>query len=189
MTKSLDNKNCVYAVAGASKMYIANWYPMIEATVAPAEPPENSIVYVKDTDGNITDIILPDGEAFYAVNGSANTISWSDALLAGGNGGKFRQHTLNAVLNQYDQDVLDEGDALSLGTFIAVVVNKSGRLVALGRTGGLSAPAGGMDYNSGAAEADAVGWTMIQQGTSTEIAPIVKDITALTIAPEPVVVP
>lgn len=140
---------------------------------------ENAIVYQTDADGYISNIVLPTGEKFFKVNGSDGTISFTDALLAGGNGGKYRQHTINAVLNQYDVDVLDEGDALSLGRFIAVVVDKSGVPRLLGRTGGLSAPAGGFDYNSGAAEADALGWTLIQQGTSREIAPILKDITVV----------
>lgn len=183
ITKSLNNKNCVYAVAGASLLYLANWYPPVDGDAAVA----GAIAYKKDADGYIEKITLPTGEAFYKIDGSDNTISFVDALLAGGNGGKYRQHTVNAVLNQYDLDVLDEGDALSLGKFIAVVVDKAGVPRVLGRTGGLSAPAGGMDYNSGAAEADAIGWTMIQQGTSTEIAPILKDITAITIAPDPVV--
>lgn len=166
LTKSLDNKLCLYAIAGARAVYLANFYGAVEgaATVA------NQIAYEFDEDGYITSISLPTGEVFYKLEGSANTISFTDALLAGGNGGKYRQHTLNAVLNQYDLDVLTEGDALSLGRYIAIVVDNSGRVVVLGRTGGLTAPAGGFDYNSGAAEADATGWTVILQGTSTEIA-------------------
>lgn len=192
VTKSLNNKECVYAVAGASKDYIANWYPavMVASTVTPApEPTAGIISYVYDTDGLITDIILPEDEAFYEIGASDGTLSFTDALLAGGNGGKYRQQTVNAVLNQYDIDVLNEGDALSLGRFVHVVVDKSSKARVLGRTGGLAAPAGGFDYNSGAAEADAIGWTLVHQGTSTEIAPILKDLTAITIAPDPVVVP
>lgn len=160
-------------------LYLANYYPPVDGAASVA----NAIAYDTDDDGRINKISLPTGEAFYKINGSDNTISYTDALLAGGNGGKYRQHTVNAVLNQLDQDVIDEADALSLGRFIAVVVGKDGVMRVLGRTGGLAAPAGGMDYNSGAAEADALGWTMIQQGTSTEVAPIVTSVAALTIAP------
>lgn len=192
VTKSLNNKLCVYAVAGASKDYIANWYPpvFVASTVTPApEPLAGVIQYVYDTDGLITDIILPENETFYEIGAADNTLSFSDALLVGGNGGKYRQQTVNAVLNQYDIDVLNEGDALSLGRFIHVVLDKAGKAIVLGRTGGLGAPAGGFDYNSGAAEADATGWTVIHQGISTEIAPILKDLSAITIAPDPVVTP
>lgn len=176
LTKSLDNKACEYAIAGARAIYLANHFAPIEGDA----PVENAIAYEYDTDGYISAIHLPTGESFYEITGENNTISFTDALLAGGNGGKYRQHTANAVLNQYDIDVLNEGDALSLGRFIVVVIDNAGRIVVLGRTGGLSAPAGGFDYNSGAAEGDATGWTVILQGSSVEIAPLVLNPTVIT---------
>jgi hypothetical protein len=187
LTKSLNGKVCEYAVAGASQAWFANWYPPITG----ATSVDGAISYRVDVDGYIDKITFPGTEEFYEVLSSDNTLSFSDTLLAGGNGGKYRQHTVNAVLNQYDIDVLNEGDALSLGKFIVVVLDNAGRLVLLGRTSGLKAPAGGFDYNSGAAEADATGWTLIQQGTSKEIAPLVKDLAVLTTAGiyEPPVIP
>jgi len=176
LTKSLDNKICAYAIAGAGTTYLANYYPPVLGAVAVA----GNIAYEFDEDGYISNITLPVDEVFYKLEGAANTVSFVDALLAGGNGGKYRQHTLNAVLNQFDIDVLNEGDALSLGKFLAIVVDNAARVVALGRTGGLSAPAGGFDYNSGAAEADATGWTVILQGTSSEIAKLLVDETVVT---------
>lgn len=191
LTKSLNDKLCEYAVAGASDLYLANYYPPVIATGAEAPTAQaNTIVYKLDDDGYVSTVVLPTGEKWFRVNGSDGTISFTDALLAGGNGGKYRQHTINAVLNQNDVDVLDEGDALSLGRFVGAVVDKGGVARLLGRTGGLSAPAGGFDYNSGAAEADATGWTIIQQGTSTEIAPILKSVAVLTpLFEDPVVTP
>jgi len=183
LTKSLDNKLCIYALAGARGVFLANYYGPVTGAVAVP----NQIAYTIDTDGYVSDIVLPTGEYFYKVEGAENTVSFVDALLAGGNGGKYRQHTLNAVINQLDIDVLNEGDALSLGRFIAVVITNAGKAVLLGRTGGLAAPAGGFDFNSGAAEADATGWTLILQGSSTEIAKILLDetvITPLYVAPE-----
>lgn len=176
LTKSLDNKECKYAIAGARALYLANFFGPTEGDTAV----ENAIVYTIGTDGYVDKIVLPTGETFYKIDGADNTISFTDALLAGGNGGKYRQHTVNAVLNQYDIDVLNEGDALSLGRFIAVVIDNAGRPIILGRTSGLTAPAGGFDYNSGAAEADATGWTLILQGTSMEIGPILKDESVIT---------
>ena len=176
LTKSLDNKACDYAVAGARALYLANWF----TPVAGAAAVEDFIAYQTDTDGYVDTISLPTGETFYKIEGAENTISFADALLAGGNGGKYRQHTVNAVLNQYDIDVLNEGDAISLGKFIAVVVDNAGRPILLGRTNGLKAPAGGFDYASGAAEADATGWTVLLQGVSTEIGPILKGETVIT---------
>lgn len=176
LTKSLDNKNCEYAVAGARDLFLANYYPPVVGAASVA----GAIAYTYDTDGYISTVLLPTGESFYKINGSANTVSFTDALLAGANGAKYRQHTVNAVLNQYDLDVLGEADAISLGRFIAVVVDNSGRSVVLGRTGGLTAPAGGFDYASGAAEADATGWTVLLQGSSTEVAPILLNEAVIT---------
>lgn len=187
LTKSLDNKSCEYSVAGARDLYLANFYPAVIGEGG--TPAENAIIYTKDTDGYITDITLPTGESFYKVTGAANTISWTDALLAGANGGKYRQHTVNAVINQYDLDMLNEGDALSLGRFLAIVVDNAGRAVVLGRTGGLSAPANGMDYATGAAEADATGWTVILQGTAMEIAPLLLNEAVITPIQEDEVTP
>ena len=179
LTRSLDNQVCEYAVAGARALYLANFYASVEAGES-AEAVENAIAYQIGEDGYVDKIVLPTGESFYKIEGASNTISFTDALLEGGNGGRYRQHTVNAVLNQYDIDVLNEGDALSLGRFIAVVIDNAGRPILLGRTGGLKAPAGGFDYNSGAAEADATGWTIILQGTSKEIGKILKDESVIT---------
>lgn len=176
LTKNLGAKTCNYSLAGMRGLYLANYFPPVEG----AEAVEGAIAYTIGADGYIEKIFLPTGETFFKVDIDDNTASFIDALLAGGNGGKYRQHTVNAVLNQYDVDILNEGDALSLGKFIAVVVDKSGRVILLGRSNGLSAPAGGFDYNSGAAEADATGWTVILQGTSTEIGKILKDEAVVT---------
>jgi len=176
LTKSLDNKACDYAVAGARALYLANFHGAVDGEESVA----NAIAYQADSDGYIDTISLPTGEVFYRVDGADNTISFTDALLAGANGAKYRQHTVNAVLSQYDIDVLNEGDALSLGRFIAVVIDNAGRPVLLGRTGGLTAPAGGFDYTSGAAEADATGWTIVLQGNSKEIAPLLKNESVIT---------
>lgn len=186
ITKSLNNKACEYAIAGARAIYIANFYEPGAGTSSQ----DGVINYEFDDDGYLSAVHLPTGESFYQIDGENNTISFVDALLAGGNGGKYRQHTVNAVLNQYDIDVLNEGDALSLGRFVIFVVDNAGRILVLGRTGGLSAPAGGFDYNSGAAEADATGWTCIWQGTSMEIGRLVKNMSVITpIYQPPVVTP
>jgi hypothetical protein len=88
-------------------------------------------------------------------------------LAVNGNGGKYRTHTVNFTLSEYDYNILNQGDALSLGKFTAVVVDKSGRIVILGRINGLSATA--FNYASGAADADANGWTVTMAGTEMEI--------------------
>jgi len=176
LTGSLDAQRCQYATAGANTLYLANYYPPVVASATAA----GVIGYTFDNDGEITNIYLPSGEVFYKVQAEQNTLSYVDALLESGNGGKYRQHTVNAVLNKYDADVLNEGNSLSLGKFIAIIVDNAGRIVVLGRTSGLSAPAGGFDFNSGAAAADATGWTIILQGVSMEIAPLITALSVIT---------
>lgn len=176
LTKGLDSKKCGYVLSGVREVFLANYYPPVEGEAAV----EGAIAYKQGTDGDIEGIFLPEGESFFPIKGADNSTSYADALLVGGNGGKYRQHTLNTVIEQDDIDVINEGDALSLGRFIAVVVTAGGSIKVLGRTGGLAAPAGGFDYASGAAEADATGWTTILQGTSTEIAPLLKDRSVIT---------
>lgn len=191
ITKSLKNDTCEYSVAGASKVWLANWHPGVTVQVpgeAPA-PIAGTIQWVINADGVITDVVLPTGEFFYEVDGPGNTLGFTDALLAGANGNKYRQHTVNYSIAKLDADILTEGDALSLGTFVAVVLDKAGRIVVLGRLNGLTAPANGFDYNSGLASADAAGWTGILQGEAGELTKLVAN--AAVIAPvfvSPVVV-
>lgn len=176
LTKSLDSKACEYTIAGVRAVYLANFHEPVTGEAAV----DGAIAYQTDADGYISKIMLPEGESFYKIEGKDSNTSFTDALLAGGNGGKYRQHTLNTVLDKLDVDVLNEGDALSLGKFVAIVIDNAGRIVILGRTNGLSAPAGGFDYNSGTAEADATGWTTIFQGPSTEMGKLLKDATVIT---------
>jgi hypothetical protein len=176
LTKSINEAKCDYSIAGAQALYLANYFPPSDTTEAAA----GQIGYTIDTDGYISAIVLPTGESWYEVKAEQDTLSFTDALLDGSNGGKYRQHTVNALLNRLDVDTLNEGDALSLGKFVGVVMDNAGRLILLGRLSGLKAPAGGFDYNSGAAAADATGWTLIQQGVSAEVAPIVKNLAVLT---------
>lgn len=192
LTKSLDNKNCEYSIAGASEGYLLNYFPARIVTAGEGEPPAavaNRITYVQDADGRITQIIPPTGEQFYKIGAAAGTLGATDALLAGANGGKYRQHTINYVLNQDDEDLHENIDALSLGRFVGVVVANSGKIKVYGRDLGLSAPANGADHNTGLAEADATGWTGILQGNAMEAAPLVSDIDVITPINEVEVVP
>lgn len=176
LTKSINGKVCAYEVAGARAVYLANYYP----PVAGAASVDGKIAYTIDEDGIITSVKLPTGEMFYQLEAADKSISFTDALLVGGNDNRYRQQTVNSVLNRMDVEVLNQGDALSLGKFVAFVVNSNGQVLALGRQNGLKAPAGGFDYNSGAADADASGWTSILQGISGELTKMVASESVLT---------
>lgn len=164
-------------------MYLLNFYPANIVAEAPAAPVPNMITYVVNTDGEIADIILPDGESFFAIESAGETISATDALQVAG--GKYRLHTVNATINSLDREVITEMDALSLGRFVAVVVGNDGTPRIYGRLNGLTAPADGVNDNTGAATGDTSGVTLILQGAQTEslkllaseaiIAPIQRD--------------
>lgn len=176
ITQGLIKRDCAYSIAGVQTLYLANFYPPVEGE----EAVEGAIAYKFDEDGMIQSIHLPTDEAFYQIDADNNSISATDALLEGGNGGRYRQHTVNYIIEKYDIDLLKQADALSLGKFIAITIDKAGRIMLFGRTSGLSAPAGGFDYNTGAADADANGWTGILQGVSMEAAPLLENAAIIT---------
>lgn len=154
LTSNITKENCNYSVAGVKALYLYNY--------------DSENTYTADPDtAAITAIALENSAKAYKIDFVENTASFSDELAVNGNGGKYRTHTANFTLSEYDYNILNQGDALSLGKFTAVVVDKSGRVVVLGRTNGLSATA--FNYASGAAEADANGWTVTMAGTEMEI--------------------
>ena len=178
LTSNIKKDYCGYAVAGVKSVYLINHDSDVKYTFGTGDKAQE-----------ITAIEMPDVTKAYKVEFVRNTASFSDELAENGNGGKYRTHTVNFSIDQYDYNLLNEGDALSLGKYTAIVVDKSGRTVILGRLNGLSATA--FNYASGAAEADAIGWTVTMAGTETEIGPllesesVIKDI----VAPDLVVTP
>lgn len=195
ITKGIFGRGCSYLEAGLALVWLANWYPMVKlvGTTIPVSPGEvpvaGQIGYRLGPDGDIISIVLPPTEKFYPLFAGDFTMSYADQLLAGANGAKYRQHQLNAVLMQDDIDLQAQVDGLSLGKFIAVVQSSAGTTKVLGRTAGIQAAANGMDFASGAAAADAMGWTLILQGPSMEAAPLVEPGTVLTPIDTAVVTP
>jgi len=173
LTSNITKENCNYSVAGVKAVYLFNYDSENTYTPDPATTA-------------ITAIALADEDAkAYKVDFIDNTASFSDELAVNGNGGKYRTHTVNFTLSEYNYNILNQGDALSLGKFTAVIVDKSGRTVVLGRNNGLSATA--FNYASGAADADANGWTVTMAGTEMEIGrlleseSVIKAITDTTV--------
>lgn len=155
LTQNITKENCEYQVAGVKEIYLYNFDT--GNTYTPESPQGKPI----------TKIELVDEEKAYHIEFIEGTASFTDELAVNGNGGKYRTHTLNFTISNYDYQVLNEGDALSLGKFTAVVVDKKGNSIVLGRTNGLSATS--FNYDSGAADADANGWTVVLAGTEMEI--------------------
>lgn len=161
LTQNITKVKCNYSVAGVKAIYLINY--------------DSAHKYTKGTGekaNEINKIELANSAKAYKVDFADGTASFTDDLAQGGNGGKYRTHTVNFTIDDYDYKVLNEGDALSLGKFTVVVVDKSGRTVILGRNNGLSATS--FNYASGAADADATGWTVVMAGTEIEIASLLE---------------
>lgn len=172
LTANITKDNCQYQVAGIKSIYLINYdaNPVFEFKKNPdGVSIDNKI---------ISKITLDSSESIYKVNFSEGTASFTDDLAVGGNGGKYRTHTVNFTVSEYDYNIMNQGDALSLGRFIAIVVDKSGRAVVLGRNNGLSATS--FNYASGAADADANGWTTVLAGTELEIAKLLENESVIT---------
>ncbi len=174
LTSNITKENCNYDVAGVKAVYLYNYDSGNTYTpVDPAGVP-------------ITEIVLAGSAKAYSIAFIENTASWTDELAVNGNGGKYRTHTLNFTLSDYDYQVLNQGDALSLGKFTAVVVDKKGNCVVLGRTNGLSATS--FNYASGAADADANGWTVVLAGTEMELGPKLENEAVIKAIVDPTVI-
>lgn len=161
LTNNITKENCAYAVAGVKELFLINY--------------SSDIVY-NETDGVITEITPPANETVvaYKVDFAENTASFTDDLAQGGNGGKYRTHTVNFTVSELEHQRLNsDADALSLGRFIAVVVDKKGKTFMLGRNNGLTATS--TNYASGTADADAMGWTVVLAGSENEAMKPVKD--------------
>jgi len=158
LTSNITKENCNYDVAGVKALYLYNYDS--DNTYAPVDPKGEPITEITLAGTNTK---------AYSIAFIENTASWTDELAVNGNGGKYRTHTLNFTISDYDYQVLNQGDNLSLGKFTAVIVDKKGNSVVLGRTNGLTATS--FNYASGAADADANGWTVVLAGTEMELGP------------------
>lgn len=157
LTKNITREHCAYEVAGVKEVYLINHSIATGELVA--------------TDGTIA--TFPDSLKAYKVDFMKDTASFTDELAEGGNGAKYRTHTLNFVIGGEGYKAINtEVDALSLGKFVAVVVSRNGKAQMLGRNNGLNATS--FNYESGAADADAQGWTVVMAGTEIEAAPVLE---------------
>lgn len=158
LTANITKENCEYQIAGVRSIYLINF--------------DTDNQFPLGANGEVDSITLANNAKAYKIDFIDNTASWTDDLAVNGSGGKYRTHTLNFTLSDYSYKILNQEKALSLNKFTAVVVDKSGRTVILGRLNGLSATS--FNYASGAAEADALGWTTVMAGTENEIGKLLK---------------
>lgn len=159
LATNITKAKCSYDVAGVAAIYLINF-------------DRKNKFDDELSKGHVTAVELVGDKKVYKVDFQKDTASFTDELAEGGNGGKYRTHTLNFSIGELDYKKLNAGDALSLGKFTAVVVNRDEKCFVLGRKNGLSATS--FNYESGAADADAKGWTVVMAGSETEIAPILE---------------
>lgn len=166
LTSSLGANNCGYAVGGTERLYLFNYDP--------------SIVYTFNEGSTtvLSKIELPAGSKAYKITPIDNSLTFETTLTENGNGGKFRTHTVNFILERYIDPILQQDQALSLGKLVAVVVDRNGNVIILGRKNGLKAATN--DYASGGAIADANGWTVQITGGETEVPLLLKDETVIS---------
>lgn len=152
LTSSIT-RDCEYNIAGLRRLYLFNY--------------DAAVSYSASTDGVITAITLPTNEKIYKMEFADASASFTDALTTGSNNNKYRVPTVSFILNGLELDVLNQSDALSLGTFVAIAVDKNGKVTLIGSDNGLNATTD--DYASGAADGDANGWTVTLVGSENSL--------------------
>lgn len=156
----LKSDTCGYSLKTIVELYLANFSDVTGSTLTQSEGGKGTEV------GTIT----MKGEAkFYKVEALDESASFSDELVVGNNGTKYRTATISASLGgTYDGLMNETLDALSLGKYIAVARLSDGAWVMLGRLSGLSASVANLN---GSATADGEqGITFTLTGNTTESA-------------------
>lgn len=116
---------------------------------------------------------------WYKVEPAKDSASYNDDLVVGGNGSKYRTHTMTFSFNgAYDAKLAEVLDGLSLGKFVAVLQLTDGSRVMLGRTVGLEATSA--SSLSEAAADGQNGITVTLEANVTEPALVVPSTISLT---------
>lgn len=125
LNKNLTKSDfCGYSLKQIVTIYLANF---ADTTVT------------LDTDGYTVKTV---NGTWYKVEPAKDSASYEDSLVVGGNGSKYRTHTMTFSFNgAYDSTLAEVLDGLSLGKFIAILQLTDGSRVMLGRTVGLEATA------------------------------------------------
>lgn len=147
LDKSLTKSNqCGYSLPQIVRLFLAN-YDEVSGTTLTENGYEVASITMK-TAGEST------GQ-WYEVDPAQNSASYSDTLGVGGNGNKYRIHTVGfSYSSAYDSGLAKTIDELSLGKYIAVAKMLDESYIMLGRVAGLEAAADGVN-NTGSGDATA----------------------------------
>lgn len=129
---------CGYSLKQINEIYLANFAEADSLGITVATP-------TGDTDST-TDIYtvtaVSGATKWYKFEPAKDTSSYNDDLVVGGNGSKYRTHSMTFSFNgKYSALVAEVLDELSLGKFIAVLKLTDGSGIMLGRLTGLEASA------------------------------------------------
>lgn len=140
--------SCGYSLPQIVELFLANFSDITATTVG--TPTGGSGLEVQ----SITMKTTGEGAGattakWYKVEPAVNSASWSDNLGVGGNGNKYKIHTVGfSFSSAYNSEMVDNVDALALGKYVAVARMVDGSYIMLGRGAGLEAQADGVN-NSG----------------------------------------
>lgn len=155
MANCLLNKNltktdfCGYSLKQITDIYLANYDEVVsfdsEATGTTAE---GKIAIQMDADGYTVKTMTATASTggttpkFARVEPAKDSSSYNDDLVVGGNGSKYRTHSITFSFNgAYSAELAEVLDDLSLGRFIAVLKLSDNSYIMLGRLTGLEASA------------------------------------------------
>lgn len=140
MANCLLNRNltredfCGYSLKQITDIYLAN-YSQVGAELT------TSAGGAVGESGYIISNITGDTK-WYHIEPSKDSSSYNDDLVVGGNGSKYRTHSMTFSFNSaYNEELAAVLDQLSLGKFVAVLKLTDGNAIMLGRMTGLEASA------------------------------------------------
>lgn len=126
----LRTSSCGYSLPTVTDIYLANY----------ADVTSTDFSTTADGCEEITAITMASGATFYHIEPNKDSTQFSDELVVGDNGNKYRTHSITfSISGQYDACQHGVLDALSLGRYFVVVKTAEGNYLALGRTTGLEA--------------------------------------------------
>lgn len=136
MANCLINQNllktsaCGYSLRQINEIYLANFDQLSAVTMSTSG------------DHTVSSVTLTSGSKWVKIQPAKDTASYNDDLVVGGNGSKYRTHTMTFSFNgTYNELVATNLDELSLGKFVAILKLSDGEGVMLGRLTGLEASA------------------------------------------------
>lgn len=144
------SKSCGYLVGGITELYLTNWEEV------------NTI-----TSGTTTWTTGATQAKWFKFVPEKNSGSYIDELTVN-NSMKSRNHSVSFRVNKKDQTSLDTMDQLSLATLVAIVKDRTGNYVVLGKINGMEATVA--SSSSGQNETDESGLLVTLAGLQTESA-------------------